>query len=69
MTAAGIVEPFDVLANGFAGLVARREGRAPDQLRLDGLEYGLDDGVVVAIAAPAHGRDEAIIAQHTPVVV
>ncbi len=29
---AGVIEPFDILANGLAGLVARREGRAPDQL-------------------------------------
>ena len=31
----------------------------PDAFGLDGLEHRFDLGVVVAIATPAHGRDEA----------
>jgi len=65
---ARVIEAFNVLANGRAGLVSGREGNAPDQFRFDGLEHGLDHRVIVAVAAPAHRRDEAVIAQHAPVV-
>ena len=59
MPPARVIEPLDVLANGFAGLVARCEGRAPDEFRLYGLEHGLDHGIVVAVAAPARRVEDA----------
>jgi hypothetical protein len=51
--------------------VSRRERCAPDQFRLDGLEHGLDHGVVVAVAAPADRRDEAVLdtIRHLPRVL
>jgi integrase len=69
MPAARIIEAFDVFTNGLAGLVARCKRRAPDQLGLDRLEHGLDHSIVVTIAAPAHRRNEAVVAQHASVVV
>ena len=45
MPTARIVESLDVLANSATGLGAGRVGRAPDQLGLERLDYGLVCGV------------------------
>jgi hypothetical protein len=67
VSSARVIQAFDMLTNSLASLVACREGRAPDQPGFDGLEHGLDHGVVVACAVPAYRRHEAMIAQHTSV--
>ena len=42
---------------------------APDQLRLDGLEERLDNGVVIAVALATHGRLQAVAVRSFLVVV
>ncbi len=66
---ARVIEAFDILANGLGGLLACREGSPPDQLGLHGLEHGLDHGVVKAVAAPAHRRDETVVAHEASIIV
>ena len=68
VSAVRIVESLDVLANSATGFGAGREGRAPDQLGLERLEHGLDRGIVVAVAAPAHRRDKTMAA-HEPAII
>ena len=43
--------------------VAGRVGPTPDALPLQQLEEALSDGVVVAVAAPAHAGLEAVLAE------
>ena len=54
-----IVEAVNVTANRFFGLPPCLEACAPDQLRFDCLEDGLNDGIIIAIAFATHGRDHA----------
>ena len=50
----GVVEAVDVAGNGLLGILPGLEARAPDELRLEGFEEGLDDGVIIAIALARH---------------
>ena len=58
MKALGIVEAFDVIEDGGAGLVVRGERLAINQLPFEGAPEAFHGGVVVAIALAAHGGDE-----------
>jgi hypothetical protein len=66
---ARVIEAVDVLEDGGLGLSAGFPGAPPDQLRLDGLEEGLNGGVVIAVSFAAHRRLQAVLAQHLLVVV
>jgi hypothetical protein len=55
MPTARIIEAVDVLKDGGFRLAAGFPRPAPDQLRLNGLEERLDNGVVMTIALAAHG--------------
>ena len=59
MKALGIVEAFDVIEDGGAGLVMRGELLAINQLPFEGAPEAFHGGVVVAIALAAHSGDEA----------
>ena len=63
MSTAGSIEAVDVLEDGGLGLAARVPGPAPDQFSLDGLEEGLDGGVVIAVAFAAYRRLEPVLPQ------
>lgn len=52
MTTSRVIEPIDVFKDGHLRLAPCLPGIPPDQFSLDGLEEGLDGGVVVAIAFP-----------------
>ena len=56
------MEAVDVLDDGGFGLAMGFPDPARDQLGLDGLEEGLDSGVVIAIALASHRRQEAVFA-------
>ncbi len=49
MSAHRIIEPINVLANGFDRVISSLEYRAPDQFRLDRLEDGLDHGIIITL--------------------
>ena len=69
MSAAWVIEAVDVLEDGDFGLATGFPRPAPDQLSLDGLEEGLNGGVVIAIAFAAHRRLEPMLTQDLLVVV
>ena len=54
MTSDGVVTAVDVTANRLLGLGSGLEDGAPDQFGFQGLEEGLDNGIVEAIAFPGH---------------
>ena len=54
MTTPRIVEAVDVLEEGQLGIAAGRPRPAPDEFGLEGLEEGLDGGVVVTVSLAAH---------------
>ena len=56
MPSDGIVEPIDVSSKCVCGLLPSLETGSPHQFRFDGLEYGLDHSVIVAIALATHRR-------------
>ena len=69
MSAAWVIEAVDVLEDGGFGLSAGFPRLAPDALGLDGLEEGLDGGIVIAVAFAAHRRLEPMLTQDLLVVV
>ena len=69
MSPSRIVEAIDVLEDGQLGVSARLPRPAPDHLGLDGLEEGLDSGVVIAVALTAHRYLEAVLPQDFLIVV
>ena len=50
MSAAGVVEPVDVLKDGGFCLTPRRPALPPDEFGLQGFEEGFDGRIVVAIS-------------------
>ena len=69
MPTAWVAEAIDVFEDSRLGLATRFPGATPDQLGLDGLEEGLDGGIVVAVALAAHRRLQAMLAKDLLVVV
>ena len=69
MSPSRIVEAIDVLEDGQLGVSARLPRPAPDHLGLDGLEEGLDSGVVIAVALTAHRYLESVLAQKLLIIV
>ena len=69
MPSSGIVEAVDVFEQGHFRLSPCVPLVAPDQLGLQGLEEGLDDGVIVAIAIAAHRDEEAMFAKQILIFV
>ena len=69
MAAKRIVEAVDVLEDCHLRLPACFLGLAPDQFCLDGLEEGLDGGIVIASALATHRYPEAVFTQDLLVVV
>jgi hypothetical protein len=55
-----VVGELDILEHVPSGVVAGRVGPAPDTFPLQKLEEALGDGVVVAIAAPAHAGSQIV---------
>src|SRR5678815_4232072 len=68
MAADRIVEAVDITANCLVGLLAGVEDSTPDELGFEGLEEGLDHGVVVAISLAGHRDQDAVPAQFGLVV-
>ena len=64
-----IVEAVDVLEEGQFDVAACRPGSSPDHLSLQGLEEGLDGGVIVAVSLATHRYLEAVPAQDLLIVV
>ena len=58
-----VVEGFDVIEDGGAGLGASGEAVVVDQFVFETAKEGLDEGVIVAIAFAAHGSDQAMLGQ------
>jgi hypothetical protein len=52
----GVVEGFDVVEDGEAGLVSCLEDVAVDQLGFDGADGGFHEGVVPRVADAAHAE-------------
>lgn len=69
MPAARIVEAVDIGPDLGCSVAAGFVNGAPDQFRFDGLEYSFDHGVVLAIALPRHGNDEAMLFQEFLIIV
>src|SRR3954447_5247624 len=59
----GIVEPVDVAANSPVGLLAGVEDGPPEELGFQGLEEGLDHGVVIAIPLAGHRDQDAVLVE------
>lgn len=55
-----IIKRFDIIEDGGACVGPRREAARMDDLVLEAAPEGLDEGVVVAVAFPAHRRDELV---------
>ncbi len=63
MTPDRVVETINVTADRLLGLGPRLENGAPDQLRLQALEEGLDHRVVIAVSLPGHRDPDAMFLQ------
>ena len=59
MKALGIIETFDVIEDGGAGLLVGGKCPAIDQFPFEGTPEAFHGGVVVAITRAAHGGDQA----------
>ena len=59
MKALGIIETFDVIEDGGAGLLVGGELPTIDQFPFESAPEAFHGGIVVAIALAAHGGDEA----------
>ena len=57
MESGAIVEGLDVIEDGGASLGAGGEAMMIDQFLFEAAKEGLDEGVIVAVAFAAHGRD------------
>lgn len=69
MGAVAVVEGFDVIEDVGLGLAAGEEVTAVDQFQFEGAPEGFHEGVVVAVAFPAHGGDQAGLGQGGAIVV
>lgn len=69
MSPAAVVEAVDVLKEDIADLVARCPCVPPDQFSLEGLEEGLDSGIVITVPSAAHRYLEAQFAEPLLIVV
>ena len=63
MLAGRVVEHLDVIEHVLAGFVARAIGPAPDPLAFEQVKEALDHGIVMAVAAPAHGVNQIVVPQ------
>src|SRR5271156_1590969 len=63
MAADGIVEAVDVTADCARGFDPALEDGAPDEFGLEGLEEGLDHGVVEAVSLARHRDRDAVLSQ------
>ena len=69
MPATTVVEGFDVFEDRSTGLPATDVVVSVDELRLEGREEALRDGVIPAIALAAHAADDSAFAEPAPVVL
>ena len=58
-----VIEGFDVIEDGGAGLGAGSEAMMVDQFVFESAKEGLDEGVIVAVAFATHGSDQAMLGQ------
>ena len=63
MLALRVVEQLEVFEHVLPGGVAGRVGPTPDPFALQKLEKAFGDGVVVAVAAPAHAGVKVMLMQ------
>ena len=68
MRADWIVEAFDVIEDGSFGLGASRKAMSVDEIHFKAAPKAFHGGVVVAVAPPAHGGDEAGAGQSRPIL-
>lgn len=59
----GVIEHLDVVEDVGACVAARGVDLPAHTLALEKLEEALRDGVVVAVASPAHAADQVVLAQ------
>ena len=64
-----IVEPFDVGKDLTPSLIARERWPASEQLILQGAEEALSDGIVIAVALPAHAGEHLLTREPAPIGV
>ena len=69
MRALAIIEAFDVIEDGGAGLVAGGKVTPVDQVQFEGAPEAFPGGVVIAVAAAAHRGDQTSLTQRSPVTV
>ncbi len=58
-----VVEGFDVIEDGGASLGVGGEALMIDQFVFEGAKEGFDEGVIVAVAFAAHGRNQTMLGQ------
>ena len=58
-----VVEGFDVIEDGGAGLGVSSEAMMVEQFVFETAKEGLDEGVIVAVAFAAHRSDQAMLGQ------
>ncbi len=63
MLAGRVVEHLDVVEHILARFVPCSIGPAPDPLALEQIEEALGHGIVMAVAAPAHGVNQIVVPQ------
>lgn len=63
MSPDGIVETVDVSGNGLGGFGSCIEDGAPDEFGFQGLEEGLDHGIIVAVSLAGHRNQDAMALQ------
>lgn len=63
MPSTRVVEAVDVFKDYHLSLSSRLPRMPPYQFSFDGFEEGLDGGILIAIAFPAHGYLEAMLPQ------
>ena len=63
MESGAVVEGFDVIEDGGASLGVGGEALMIDQFVFEGAKEGFDEGVIVAVAFAAHGRDQTMLGQ------
>ena len=59
----GVIEHLDIVEDVGACVAARGIDLSAHALALEKLEETLGDGVVVAVASPAHATDQVVLAQ------
>ena len=63
MESSAVVEGFDVIEDGGAGLGVGSEAMMVDQFVFETAKEGLDEGIIVAVAFAAHRSDQAMLGQ------